>query len=277
MRCTQIIKTVLDEIYPEIKGTEADKDAAIKQSLDHLHKRYMGLLKNEAAIDYRDPITRFAYLYRYVTSHANLVFSRIENSPELRSLFERDRLTATCIGGGPGSDFLGIVKYMMNNAINIPIRCFLYDREQVWGETWCDVDDKVGPAFKVATHFQPFDVTDCNTWAAHTKYLNSDLFTMIYFMSEVYGVRDKASSFFENLFNRAQSGSMFLYIDNNNGAFFGWFDELAAQANLISVAQGQGEMHLPVDEEKRDLDPYFTKFGLPKLKPNVAYRICIKL
>lgn len=276
MQCMQIIKTVLDEIYFEIEGTEVEKDVAIKKRLDYLQTRYLGLLRNASPIDYQDPVTRFAYLYRYVTSHANLVFSRIDGSGELQSLFKNDRLTITCVGGGPGSDFLGILKYMMNNSISIPLRCFLYDREQIWGETWCDVDDKVGPDFKVATYFQAFDVTDGNTWATHTKYLNSNLFTMIYFMSEVYGVRDKANSFFENLFTKAQSGSMFLYVDNNNEAFFGWFDELAAQSNLTIVAQGQGEMYLPVDEEKRDLGPYFVKFGLPKLKPNVAYRICVK-
>jgi hypothetical protein len=72
MNCFQIIKSVLDEAYNEIPGTEAVIDREINDALEYLRNEYSRLL-TENAITYSDPITRFAYIYVYVTSHANLV------------------------------------------------------------------------------------------------------------------------------------------------------------------------------------------------------------
>jgi hypothetical protein len=276
MKCFQLVKTVLDEVYAIIPGDVVSKDTAIRTQLSYLHQKYMNLLNNPEPIDYRDPVTRFAYLYRYVTSHANLVYTLIDSSKYLPALFECESLKITCIGGGPGSDLLGILKYMMNTGRNVPIHCTLYDREQAWGESWSDVDQKVGPGFKTSTFFQPFDVTDAETWSFHTKYLNSDLFTMIYFLSEVYLLREQAEPFFMNLFSRARSGSMFLFIDNNSPSFYEWFDMLANRCGLAIVENDNLVMKLPLDEQKTDLGEYFGKFGFPKMEPNVAYRVCFK-
>jgi hypothetical protein len=111
MNCFQLVKTVLDEIYPQIPyENEADKDNEIKKRFTYLEEKYRYLLIKDMPVDYHDPITRFAYIYRYVTCHANIVYQVINGSPILAQMFDNERVNVTCIGGGPGSDFLGILK-----------------------------------------------------------------------------------------------------------------------------------------------------------------------
>jgi hypothetical protein len=276
MNCFQIIKSVLDEAYEEIQGNEAEKDQLISDALEYLRVEYSKLLDG-VDIDYSHPVTRFAYIYTYVTSHANIVCTIIENSSDLRAIFDNDRVNVACIGGGPGSDFLGILKYLMINDKKPTVKFQLCDREKTWAESWSDVDDKVDPKFRISTSYLPLDVTDPEDWQPHTKSFQSDLFTMIYFMSEVCALRNEADEYFDNLFEKARQGAFFLFVDNNNSDLYNWFDELASNYGIEIIKKIETSMNAPVDENKYDLGRYYEKFSYPKLKANVAYRIGRKI
>lgn len=273
MNCFQIIKSVLDEAYVQIPGDEAEKDEVINDALEYLREEYSHL-SQECNINYSDPTTRFAYIYAYVTSHSNLVCSIIQQNNVLGNLFENKKVDVACIGGGPGSDFLGILKYLMTNKKSPRIKFQLCDREKSWAESWSDVDDKVEDLeFRISTSYLPLDVTKRDDWESHRKYFQSDLFTMIYFMSEVFSLRDSAEEYFAHLFNQAKTGSLFLFIDNNNSEFYNWFDQLAANHKIDILRSNETNMKVPFHEEKSDLGKYFAKFSPPKLTANVAYRI----
>lgn len=275
MNCFQLIKSVLDEAYSQIPGDDVSKDNDIKEAIKYLRGEYRNLWK-ENNITYSHPITRFAYIYTYVTSHANLVSTLIENHDYLGKLFDQPRVNVACIGGGPGSDFLGILKYLMVNYKTPTVKFQLCDKEKTWAESWCDVDDKIDPEFRISTSYLPLNVTDPDDWKAHNKYFQSDLFTMIYFMSEIYSLKDLANEYFANLFSQAKRGSLFLFVDNNNPKFYGWFDELANKHSINTINSNVGKMSLPFHEDKNDLDIYFEKFqdiGKPKIIADVAYRI----
>lgn len=277
MNCFQIIKSVLDEAYDQIPGDEAEKDEVINNALEDLRGVYSQLLQ-QCDIKYSDPITRFAYIYAYVTSHSNLVCSIIEDNNVLANIFENKKVNVACIGGGPGSDFLGILKYLMNNKKSPTIKFQLYDREKTWAESWSDVDEKVNDLeFRISTSYLPLDVTNRDDWESHKKYFQSDLFTMIYFMSEVFSLRDSADEYFANLFNQAKKGSLFLFIDNNNSQFYNWFDQLAKNHKINILISKETKRNMPFDEDKSDLGKYVDKFSSPKLTANVAYRIGRKI
>jgi hypothetical protein len=273
MNCFQIIKSVLDEAYVQIPGDEAKKDEVINDALEDLRREYLQLLQ-ECNINYSDPTIRFAYIYAYVTSHSNLVCNIIEQNPVLGDLFDNQKVKVACIGGGPGSDFLGILKYLMTNKKSPNIQFHLYDREKSWGESWSDVEDKVEDLdFRISTSYMPLDVTKRDDWEPHIKYFQSDLFTMIYFMSEVFSLRDSADEYFAHLFDQAKIGSLFLFIDNNSSEFYTWFDQLAEHHKIDILSSNETKMTVPLDEEKSDLGKYLTKFSSPKLTAKVAYRI----
>ncbi len=275
MNCFQLIKTVLDEAYDAIAGDEAAKDAAINTAMAELSKEYRQLLHN-GCLDYAEPCRRFAYIYKYTTSHANIVFAALTRSNELAALFDREKVSIACVGGGPGSDFLGILKYCMRESKTPELRCQILDRDATWGESWSDVDDKLGPVFRISTLFHPLDVTDPASWSPFTKHFRADLFTLVYFMSEVYALRDDAHEYFETLFRQAKPGAFILFVDNNAPQFYGWFDEIATAAGFDVVTSWEGWEQLPFDEEKTDLQPYYSKFQCPKMRTDIAARVIQK-
>lgn len=277
MNVFQLIKTVLNEIYERIQGDEGEKDKRIKEALESLRATYLNLAAKGTPNDYADLITRFAYIYKYVTSHANIVYQLVPCCAELVSLFDQKQVAITCVGGGPGSDFLGLLKFIINNGKSPHLRLNLFDKEPTWNECWQDVDEKLSSQLVISNVFSQFDVTKPETWKNYNKFLGSDLFTMVYFMSEINALRDKAEPFFSNLFENAKQGSLMLYVDNNNQAFYGWFDQLVSNDNWKVLKSGCGKLKMDDwSEEKSDLGEYYKKFGSPKIEADVAWRICKK-
>jgi hypothetical protein len=281
MNCFRFIKTVLDELYYQISHeivNENQRDEAIRSRLEDLSEIYQDLMYT-TNIDYSDPITRFAYIYRYTAAHANMVYQFIRDTQDLRNIFDRPNISVSCVGGGPGSDLLGVLKFMEREGKSARLMCRLYDREEAWGDSWEDVYEKLKSTFGMGISFRRLDVTEPVKWGAtYNKLLETDLFTMIFFMSEVFSNKGDADSFFEYLFGNAKPGSFFLFVDNGSWNFYNWFDSLAMNYNLdcLNGVKYHG-FQMEFDEEKTDLEPYYSKFKDPKLKGTITYRICRKV
>lgn len=277
MQCFQLVKTVLDELYSRIPAENGvEKDGLIRQKLTELAGSYANLARGNS-VNHADIASRFAYIYRYVTSHANIVFQIISDSDELGILFDQSKVNITCIGGGPGSEFLGVLKYVLKTGKKPSLRCTLYDKETAWGECWNDVGEELEAELRIHTFCQAVDVTEAKTWQDMSKYLSSDLFTMVYFLSEIDSVREKAEPFFLNLFEKSKPSALFLYVDNNNAGFYGWFDEMVSRFPIDVLSSRQ--LRMPIldnSEEKTDLGEYWEKFDHPKLRGDIAFRVCRK-
>lgn len=280
MEIFKLVEQVLDELYAQIPGLDEAKDREVDRRLAMLASRYAALRTKSDPIDYSESATRLAYIYKYVTCHSNLVCTRIRELVELRNLFKNAAVQVACIGGGPGSDFLGILKYCIDYGKTPILKCSLFDRETAWGETWEDVDDKIliDDNLHTRTVYQTLDVCRPETYKSRTKYLRSDLFTMIYFVSEVYGLLDDgADDYFDHLFSGMRSDALVLYIDNNHSDFTNWVDGKFKKHKLNVISSSQGRENMPVDEEKRDLGTYFGKFASsPKLEADVCWRVARK-
>jgi len=273
----QLIKLVLDESYQDIDAPDdAAKDAAIERELARLTDSY-GHLKDRTRveIDYSSPVGRFAYIYKYTVAHADYIKQLIELTSPLQRLFDGNEVSVACLGGGPGSDLLGILKYMIRNRKTSTLTCYLFDRERAWGDSWSEVARPLEANFQLYPVFQQMDVTDRTTWTAYSKFLRADLFTLSYFLSEVWTFKAQAEPFFDHCFRRAKPGAYFLFVDNNDagGEFVQWYDSLAAAHGVERIAGRACHMAFSIEEEKRDLEPYYSKFGWPKRGSNVAIRI----
>ena len=271
-----LVKSVLDETYADIPGSDPAKDAAIQKACETLSSNYGNVIAAGSKVDFGDPAVRFAYLYRYVTSHANIVYELIATESVLRSLFSSETLRAVGIGGGPGSELLGILKYAaMRAAAGKALPKFkftLFDRAYAWGESWSDVDDKIeeeNVSFKTSTIFLPLDVTDPGTYEDYKKHLDSDLFLMVYFLSEVYAQRSKCGAYFDGLLSGASPGAVFVLVDNYDSRLSDWFAEACKKHGLEILKSANMVAQLPSDEEKSALAPYYPKFGSPKLQTNI--------
>jgi|JI10StandDraft_1071094.scaffolds.fasta_scaffold103250_4 SAM-dependent methyltransferase len=276
MKVFELIKTILDDTYSKLPEP---RDTTLAQRMEKLTNTYRDLTTNDPP-DYADPVTRFAYVYKYTTCHACIVAKKIQAVPELRQMFVVNRDTWTkvaCVGGGPGSDYLGVVKHKMLHQPCGNLKCFLLDREQAWGDTWADVDERAeGLGFRISTHFQALDIADENTWRHQTRYLEADLFTFIYFISEVYKRTFETERYLNNIFSAAKPGALFLFIDNDKPFYCEPFDAVARK-HLEYLCGGSERYVADASEQKTDLDPYFTTFSgyrhQPKLTAYIAWRV----
>lgn len=273
MHCFELLGTVLDEVWEELDGSVDDKLKAIHAREAELRQSYRNLTNGVAKIDYSHPATRYAYLACYVSSHANMVYEAIKGSPLLKTVLSEEKVKVACIGGGPGSDLLGVLKLVDKLDLNPKLKFFLYDAERNWSESWADIDDKVDIALRV--YVEQFDVTDQTTWQGKQKYLQADLFTMIYFASELHRSKVSAAPFFQHLANSAKPGAVLLYVDNANKQFHGWVDEILSQAGWeTEVSKDFMRVQIPSEEEKRALGEHFERIaGSPKLGAEIAMRI----
>lgn len=288
MNCFELMCDILEEEYAQIPGTESERDAKISAALQRLSDHYTRVTLNGPG-DYKDRATRFAYIFCYTTAHANLVYQIIDGSDPLRKLFDQNEVEVACVGGGPGSDYLGILKHLMLRDKKPTIRCNLFDREQAWAESWSDVDQKVQAEIRSSTRFLAIDVTSQDSWEPHTKYYRSDLFTLVYFLSEVVKFKTQATPYFTSLMQRAEPGAMFLFIDNNASDHYGWFDEMAKANGLVVLEANRDVVKMPGrshvgNEQTTSLGRFLNKFKKPepnkfwspKLNSNIAYRIALK-
>ena len=276
----QLVKTVLDDAYSEIKAKhDNEKDHLIKSEMAALSSEYATLTHSKASeIDYSNPIKRFAYIYKYTVAHADYIMQLINREKTIQDLLKQGNPKVACLGGGPGSDLLGILKYMINADVGgTSLTCFIFDKERAWGESWSDVARVLEAPFNVYPSFMQLDVTDEATWKSYAKIAQADLFTLSYFMSEVWRLKEQAEPFFTHCMSQMKKGSLMLFIDNNSSQFVNWFDALANQHDFEWLMKGNSQISFSNDEEKTDLGVYFTKFDLPKRKSDAAYRILRKI
>ena len=279
MNLMQLVKVVLDDAYRAIKAEDdSEKDQLISAEILSFSKAYAKLTNVQTKpIDYSDPVKRFAYIFKYIVAHADYIMQLIRAEPSLRRLLGQPTAEVACLGGGPGSDLLGILKYMMMAGVgNTCLTCYIFDRERAWGDSRSDVARILRAPFSIYPVFQQMDVTDPCTWKSYQTFLRADLVTLSYFQSEVWRIKEQAEPFFHHCMAEMKKGSMVLFVDNNSPTFVGWFDELATHNKLKPVQKDCCMLAFSNDEEKKDLGPYFQKFGWPKRESDAAFRIMKK-
>lgn len=283
----ELVKIALDSLYGEataVYGTQAD--AKITAQIGYLSTSYGNLNSpSRPPVNYKDPATRFAYVYKYVATHSDYVVQVLQ---ALRAemggpIFDMENMRLSCIGGGPGSDIIGVLRYLSEKKKTEPVKkvtCYLLDREQAWADTWTELDDSMKIDVAVNVNFQPLDVTAPTSWAQQTKFLQADLFTMSYFVSEVKSLDGNGvvSQFWKTLFKSAKTGALFLYDDNGHDSFNNYFDGLWKSEGLELIVSATNEPTWPRGvEQASELGAYLKKFGQsPKLKTPLTYRVLRK-
>lgn len=287
MTIFELVKIALDELYAQ--GNQqygADLDEKIKERMEYLSSSYAQLNDNaRQPVDYKDPATRFAYVYKYVAAHGDYVVQMMQRLRfELDgNIFQGKNARISCVGGGPGSDIIAVLKYLdeyREHESVEKVTCYLLDKEQAWADTWTELDDSFDVGVKLNTNFQPLDVTNAESWRFQQKFLQADLFTMSYFVSEVHSL-DKdgvVSDFWQTLFNGARPGTLFLYDDNGHTDFNRYFDDQWKKAKLDCLRSENNVRWIPrYSEQSAELGDYRNKFGQqPKLQSYLSYRILRK-
>ena len=283
MTLFELVKLALDELYDEGSAMYGSTlDAEIRKRMDYLSNCYGSLNDmSRIPINYKDPATRFAYVYKYTASHGDYVVQALQSIPG--SVFPSSNARLSCIGGGPGSDIVGVIKFIADSGLNLDrLTCYLVDGEQAWADTWTEIGDALSASVPVNVNFQPLDVTKPSTWSSQKKFLSADLFTLSYFVSEVMAFDQNGivTQFWKLLFDEAKSGAKFLYVDNGHNDFNEYFDYQwsKVRSDIKSLHSVDNNRMLPRFSEQTDsVATYKEKFGQsPKVQSYLSIRILEK-
>ena len=276
MNCFQVVGSVLDRLDNQIYSLHGlSTDQVIQQEILALSNKMRNLhLRND--VDYSNPVTRFAYIYSYTSAHADMVYQLIRDERELREVFKADTVKVSCLGGGPGSDFIGILKFMTHASVPTKkLICLLCDGEEAWREAWVDVDAELSASFSTSTTYWKQDLIEPSNLLPTSGLFKADLFTMVYLVSELFSGIEDARDFFDMMVQSAKPGVLFLFVENNDNRFYGWFDEFAADAGLEFVKKQEDyRFVMGSDEQAEELMRYNERFGRSsKITASIAYRI----
>jgi len=275
MKCFDVVQKVLDATYAEIPGDEDDKDAAISKALRDMSSQYQSKLLVSGGPDFSDPVTRFAYVFLYVPANAHWLNELIEWSPDAKALFENSKVRITCLGGGPGSDLVGALKYIDGLDKKPAIFCEIVDGCIDWKRTWSDLAFSLDWPSPLHTDYIIHDVGDEQTWESPCSFAKADIFTVSFFASEIYHLGEDAKQYLLWAFKEAKPNALVLMNDNNASKFYDWFDQIADEASLEEILSNRGNRKIyDTSERASAVGSYAEKFDWnSKLTGNLAWRV----
>jgi hypothetical protein len=161
MTIFELVKLALDELYAEAGQTYGSKvDEMIRPRIAYLSASYGGLANpNRKPVDYKDPATRFAHVFKYVAAHGDYVVQVLDMLRDKLdgNIFSGENVRVSCVGGGPGSDIIGVLKYLDDHKKEETVEkitCYLLDKEQAWADTWTELDASLKMKVQLNANFQ---------------------------------------------------------------------------------------------------------------------------
>ncbi|MBK6687923.1 MAG: hypothetical protein IPG45_25845 [Deltaproteobacteria bacterium] len=209
------------------KKTISDVLKEVREHIDATAREHQ---KDEPAIDYQNALCRLGYLYRHAPANATLFERVLRDCPDfLLKIKERNgaRLHVCSVGGGPGTELLGLSKFLLRRPELAPskIQFTVLDRIPQWAETWQRLADAVEDQFKkaptgakpsIAPSFLPMDVCDPTSYKSYAYHFSTvDIVVFNYLFSENKTRLAAAAEAARHLLNSSPVGALFLFIDRH--------------------------------------------------------------
>eukprot|EP00670_Eutreptiella_braarudii_P006825 CAMPEP_0174284136 /NCGR_PEP_ID=MMETSP0809-20121228/4878_1 /TAXON_ID=73025 ORGANISM="Eutreptiella gymnastica-like, Strain CCMP1594" /NCGR_SAMPLE_ID=MMETSP0809 /ASSEMBLY_ACC=CAM_ASM_000658 /LENGTH=341 /DNA_ID=CAMNT_0015379477 /DNA_START=113 /DNA_END=1135 /DNA_ORIENTATION=+ len=130
-------------------------------------------------------------------------------------------LVVTACGGGPGSDFLGLLAYLdgvgwfcKHKPQTTPKKLILHTLDlRDWSSMWSHVQKSLDRCYSgVEVHFHAADLTTPE--AVHSVPADTDLVLFSYFMEDMIPFEQKFVEFFKLLVREVNPGTLFVALDN---------------------------------------------------------------
>ncbi len=273
------VKEVLDKILPQLP--QQNLDAFIGEQLAALSANYANAATSPS-VNFSDPRLRAAYVFQYVAAHSRYL-ARILHFAAAASggrLFNGDVINVACLGGGPGTDALGVLKYLRESHTEpMPqsVQCCVFDREPTWNENWGVIAQHAGPP--LSPYFQPLDVTQPLPNAVVQQLASVQLITISYLISEVQKLNHNGivAQAVQTVFNAAASGALMVYVDNS-GAHTAFFDSIVAPMGWTTICSWDWTPDAAqwgsFSEDLTPLDGYKARFNRSyKIASKLSYRV----
>ena len=136
-----------EKVVIEFLSSSSDQNASVigrlKPCMEEIRRVYMKSLHNTARPDWSDECYRCTYVYRFFAMHSYMVYQSLQlglaDKEHLTDIWKyKPSFRVCCIGGGPGSDALGLTKFLRDTGL-VPtnrLECTIFDLRPEWEDTW---------------------------------------------------------------------------------------------------------------------------------------------
>lgn len=225
------VKSVLTALDAQGEADFNDWNEQIAERLLSLEVSYRELRNaDRELIDYSELATQAAYVFRYVLGHADFICDFLQRCRDKvgAPLFEEEELWVTSIGGGPGSELLGLVKYLAQAEGEPDVSKIIYtviDKERNWEHVTELVAEYLGKHIEVEVIFQEFNVESAKI-PDNITLKDEDVVFMSFFISEVCALpnNDQVSMNISSILSGMRDHALLVYKDSDAYSFYNFFN-----------------------------------------------------
>lgn len=229
----ELVRRVIEEaVELHVASSQESLEEVLDKIDAHIEATSHEYRRDEPEIQYDEPLCRLAYLYMHAAANATVFERVISESDDLRlkiSNASQGVLNICSMGGGPGTELLGLAKYLLNRPDLIPPRKISFavvDNVSAWADTWTQLaeatEEELRSSFNqngmdlptVAPMFLPYDVLDPSSYRYHAVQFNKlDVVVFNYLYSENKTKLEQAREALSELARVTGNECVFVVID----------------------------------------------------------------
>ena len=206
----------------------------VEKAVRHMSDEYHG--GHPPEIPFECLVYRSAYLYEYAPANALAVEAVLNDDAEDQGLISglltsKLPISLCCLGGGPGSEILGVAKWIVRQQLGATqLKVVIIDKCLEWRNQWKSVGDTLNTNFSadssisaqrrrlvVPRGFVKVDVIDPESAQLPPLVHGFDLYVVSYVVSHIYtdyGL-SQFCKFMQTVIDSAPEGAKFLFIDRH--------------------------------------------------------------
>ncbi|MEB3198143.1 MAG: hypothetical protein VKP62_13165 [Candidatus Sericytochromatia bacterium] len=235
------------------------------------------------APEYAGEVARHAYTCKYVPAHAHWLFTTLKACPVSQVLFKQTHLKVVVLGGGPGAEMLGLVKFLVESNRTTSISCDVYDRCTAWEDNWQMMQGALRQRghleerkWRVRYHAQNFhrELSE----ACRSRIGEADLVLSSFLLSEMRSQESSMMKFLERVFGSCKPGAMVVINDNLKGQALARLDASAETCGMAKQFERSRATNVyPMEEVESSYAAFWKRLAhSPKCKGELGERVYTK-
>ena len=206
----------------------------VGKAIRHMSEEYHG--GHPPEIPFESLVYRSAYLYEYAPANALAVEAVLNDAAEDQGLISglltsKLQISLCCLGGGPGSEILGVAKWLVRQQLSATqMEVVVIDKCLEWRNQWKSVRDTLNTNFLAGSSnsaqgrrlvvpkgLVSVDIVDPKSAQLPPLVHGYDLYVVSYVVSHIYAddALSQFSKFMQTVIDSAPKGSRFLFIDRH--------------------------------------------------------------
>lgn len=253
-----------------------DRQSSLEEQYVNLH------VEGRDPIDYSELPTQAAYIYSYALTRAAYVeeFLSRHRACHGSPLFSKKTITVLSFGGGPASELVGLVQYLIKHEDELVKKVDYYvgDKDEEWKECAKLVAKNIDTRIDIDINYRRLDVTDAEAMSG-IDLSGTDLVILSYLMSELSRLngREAIIGNFRGALKAMRLGSKILFLDNKHPMFIEFFQS----CKLVEGLRQRNDDGEPVDFELPAFTKSFRKFRKelakePRTQLNAVSKLIVK-